>query len=53
MLKYYQLIVEDVPNTSELIYTVNKVEILEDWTTALPLRNTVPPLRNTALPLRI
>ena len=38
MLKYHQLTVEEVPNTSKLIYTVNKAEILEDWTTALSLR---------------
>ena len=38
MLKYCQLIVEEVFNIRKLIYTVNKAEILEDWTTALPLR---------------
>jgi hypothetical protein len=53
MLKYHQLIVKEVPDTSEPIYVVNKAEILKDWTTALPLRNTALPLRNTALPLRI
>ncbi len=30
MLKYCQLTVEEVPDTSKLIYTVNKAEILED-----------------------
>jgi hypothetical protein len=29
-LKYRQLIVKEVPNTSEPIYTVNKAEILKD-----------------------
>jgi hypothetical protein len=53
MLKYRQLTVKEVPDISKLIYTANKAEILEDWTTALSLRNTVPPLRNTALLLRI
>jgi hypothetical protein len=38
MLRYHQLIVEEVPDTSKPIYTANKAEILEDWTTALPLR---------------
>ena len=38
MLRYRQLIIKEVPNISKLIYTVNKVEILEDWTTALPLK---------------
>jgi hypothetical protein len=45
-LRYRQLIVKEVPNTSEPIYAVNKVEILKDWI-------TTPPLRNTALPLKI
>ena len=36
MLKYSQLIVEEVPNTSKLIHTANKAEILENWTTASP-----------------
>ena len=45
MLKYRQLTVEEVLNTSELIYAVNKAEILKDWIIALPLRNTAPPLR--------
>jgi hypothetical protein len=30
MLRYRQLIVKEVPGTSELIYIVNKVEILKD-----------------------
>ena len=38
MLKYCQPIMEKVPNTSELIYIINKAKILEDWTTALSLR---------------
>jgi hypothetical protein len=38
MLRYRQLIVEEVPNTSKPIYTVNKAEILKDWTTTLPPR---------------
>jgi hypothetical protein len=46
MLRYHQLTVKEVPDTSEPIYAVNKAEILEDWT-------TTPFLRNTALPLRI
>jgi hypothetical protein len=29
-LKYCQLIVKEVPNTSKLIYIINKAEILED-----------------------
>jgi hypothetical protein len=42
MLRYRQPIVEEVPNTGELIYTVNKAEILEDWTTALfPKKQTL------------
>ena len=38
MLRYRQLIIEEVPDIGELIYTVNKAEILEDWTTALLLK---------------
>ena len=38
MLRYCQLIIKEVPDTNKPIYTVNKVEILEDWTTALPLK---------------
>src|SRR6266571_2985011 len=38
MLRYCQLIVKEVPDTSEPIYTVNKAKILEDWTIAPPLR---------------
>ena len=38
MLKYRQLTVKEVLNISELIYTVNKAEILEDQITALPLK---------------
>jgi hypothetical protein len=53
MLKYRQLIIKEVLDIVKLIYTVNKAEILGNWTTALPLRNTALPLRNTALPLRI
>ena len=34
MLRYRQLIIKEVPDTSKLIYTANKTEILEDWTTA-------------------
>ena len=45
MLRYRQPTVEEVPNTGKPIYAVNKVEILKDWTTALPLRNTAPPLK--------
>jgi hypothetical protein len=45
MLRYRQLIIKEVPDTGELIYAVNKAEILEDWTTILPLRNTALPLR--------
>ena len=30
MLKYYQLIVKEVPDTGKLIHIVNKIEILED-----------------------
>jgi hypothetical protein len=30
MLRYCQLTVKEVPDTSKLIYTVNKVEILKD-----------------------
>ena len=52
-LKYRQLTVKEIPDTSKPIYTANKAEILEDWTTALPLKNTAPPLKNTALPPRI
>ena len=37
-LRYRQPTVEEVPDTSEPIYTVNKVEILEDWTTNPPLK---------------
>ena len=45
MLKYRQLTVEEVPNTGELIYAANKAEILEDWTTAPPLKiQTLPEL---------
>ena len=42
MLRYCQLTVKEVPDTSELIYTVNKAEILKDWTTALPLKIQTP-----------
>jgi hypothetical protein len=45
MLRYRQLIVKEVPDIGKLIYTANKVEILEDWTTALFLKNTALPLR--------
>ena len=38
MLRYHQLIVKEVPNISKLIYAVNKIEILEDWFIALPLK---------------
>src|SRR6266568_9423676 len=43
MLRYCQLIVKEVLDTSEPIYTVNKAKILEDWTTALPLRKQTLP----------
>ena len=43
MLRYCQLTVKEVPDIGKLIYTVNKAEILEDWTTALPLRIQTPP----------
>jgi hypothetical protein len=32
-----------VPNTSNLIYVINEVEILEDWTTTLSLKKKTPP----------
>ena len=38
MLRYRQSIVKEVLNIGELIYAVNKAEILEDWITILPLK---------------
>ena len=37
-LRYRQLIIEEIPDISEPIYIANKAEILEDQTTALPLK---------------
>ena len=38
MLRYRQLTVKEILNTSKPIYAVNKTKILEDWTTAPPLK---------------
>ena len=43
MLRYCQPTVEEIPDTSKPVYTINKAEILEDWTTAPPLRKQTPP----------
>jgi hypothetical protein len=53
MLRYHQLTVEEVLDINKPIHTVNKVEILENWTITLLLRNTASLLRNTTLSLKI
>ena len=43
MFKYRQLTMEKILDIGEPIYAVNKAKILDNWSTALPLRKQTPP----------